>query len=97
MGQGVHTGVGYLLCRQSLYQFRIYNGYVRSDIKVGQRIFYSGLVGFVITEKAVTSVGSTGGGGDGREFGLLAELREIKGECTEIQRVNVPDTHRTPT
>ena len=44
MGQGIHSGVSYLLYRKAGYQIRIYDSNVRSNIKIRQWVFYTCMI-----------------------------------------------------
>ena len=44
MGQGIHSGVSYLLYRKAGYKIRIYDSNVRSNIKIRQWVFYTCMI-----------------------------------------------------
>ena len=77
MGQGIHTGIGNLFHRKSHHEIRIYDRNVRSNIKVSQRIFHSGLI--VCDNRECRYLCScTGCGRNRRESCFLSQFREAK-------------------
>ena len=85
VGQCVHTGVSHQLGRHGLGQGRIDDGHVRGDVEVCQRVLDAL---FIIGDDGEGGHfrSGAGGGGDGAELGLLAQLREIEGGNEILER-----------
>ena len=84
MGHSVHTGVSGQLRGHLLGQLGINDSNIGSDVEVGQRILNAlGVVGDYAERGNLSS--STGGGRNGAEVSLLAQLGEVEGDAQLLE------------
>ena len=77
MCQGIHTGICNLFDRKSHNEIRVHDRNIRSNIKVGKRIFHACLI---IRDNGERShlCGCTGSRRDRSEFRFLSQFREAE-------------------